>query len=115
MIEVRNQADGVIYSVEKTLRDYSEKISGEVQTEITAKLETLKQAKESSDVASIKVAMNDLQQSVYKLSEAIYREAAETQAKGPKPGPKEEPKPESGEQGEGGADYRVVDEEPDKE
>jgi molecular chaperone DnaK len=119
LVEVRNQADGVIYSVEKTLRDYSEKISGEVQTEITAKLEVLKQAKESSDVASIKVAMNDLQQSVYKLSEAIYQEAAETQAKGPKPGPKEppkqEPKPEPDEQGEGGADYRVVDEEPDKE
>ncbi len=111
LIDVRNQADGVIYHVEKTLRDYGEKISFEDRSEINKKLDELKSKKEGTDVASIKTAIDDLQQSVYKLSEAVYQGAAQQAQEPPKEGPKEE-KP-GGEQG--GADYRVVDEETDKD
>ncbi len=109
LIEARNQADGVIYSVEKTLKEYGDKISFEERSEIGKKLENLKQKKEGNDINAIKQAIDELQQSVYKLSEAVYREAAaRAQPKGPSeppPGPKrEEGQP-------GGADYRVVDDE----
>lgn len=115
LIDVRNQADSVIYSVEKTLRDYGEKISFEDRSEIDKKLEALKQKKDTTDITVIKQAMDDLQQSVYKLSEAVYQSAAQQQAQGTEP-PSEPPKEEPKGPGEqpSGTDYRVVDEEDNK-
>lgn len=112
LIDIRNQSDGVIYSVEKTLKDYGEKISFEDRSNIDKKLTELKTKKEGTDVEAIKRAIDDLQQSVYKLSEAVYQGAAQQQAQEP---PKEEPKAETPGGEEGGADYRVVDEETDKD
>ncbi|MBA7476569.1 Chaperone protein DnaK [subsurface metagenome] len=121
VVDVRNQADGVIYSVEKTLKDYGEKISLEDRSEISKKLEELKKKKDETDIAVIKQAMDDLQQSVYKLSEAVYKGAAhaEQAAAGgeqPQETPEAEPGKEQKEEAPGAqedADYRVVDEEPD--
>jgi len=114
LIEVRNRADSAIYSVEKTLREYGEKISLEERSEISKKLETLKQKKDGSDINGINQAIDDLQQAVYKLSEAVYREAASrAQGSGPSEPPPQGPKPEESQQ-PGGADYRVVDDEGSK-
>jgi len=113
LIEARNKADSVIYSVEKTLKEYGEKISFEERSEIGKKLEVLKQKKDSNDVNAIHQAIDDLQQAVYKLSEAVYREAAtRAQQPGPSEPPPQGPKPEEGQPG--GADYRVVDDEGNK-
>jgi molecular chaperone DnaK len=117
LIDIRNQADNVIYSVEKTLKDYGEKISFEERGEIGKKVEELKKLKDGNDVNAIKQAMDDLQQSVYKLSEAVYQEASKAQQGGPGQPPPQQGAPESGPQegGEGGdTDYRVVDDEADK-
>jgi len=121
LIDVRNQADSVIHSVERTLKDYGEKISFEERSEIGKKIEDLKTKKEGNDVGAIKQALDDLQQSVYKLSEAVYKEASQAQQQGAQeqgPGPGQEAPPggETQEPGaqEGDADYRVVDEEGDK-
>lgn len=114
LIEVRNRADSVIYSVEKTLREYGDKISFEERSEIGKKLEVLKQKKDGADISGITQAIDDLQQAVYKLSEAVYREAAsKAQQTGPSEPPPEGPKPEQGPQ-PGGPDYRVVDDEGNK-
>ena len=121
VVDVRNQADGVIYSVEKTLKDYGEKISLEDRSDISKKLEELKKKKDEHDITVIKQAMDDLQQSVYKLSEAVYKGAAhaEQAAAGgeqPQETPEAEPEKEQKEEAPGAqedADYRVVDEEPD--
>jgi molecular chaperone DnaK len=117
LIDIRNQADGVIYSVEKTLRDYGEKISFEDRSEINKKLDGLKTKKDGTDVQEIKQAMDDLQQSVYKLSEAVYKEAAKAQKdaeSGPQQTTQAPPGQESPEKAQDSADYRVVDEEEDK-
>jgi len=110
LIEIRNRSDSLIYSVEKTLRDYGDKIPPEDKTDIDKKLNILKSKKDSPDIANIKQAMEDLQQAIYKISEAVYRDASQAQAGGGEQPPPtgetpsgEEPKPE------GGADYRVVD------
>ena len=121
LIDIRNQADGVIYSVEKTLKDYGEKISFEERSEISKKLEDLKKKKDETDIAVIKQTIDDLQQSVYKLSEAVYKGAAQDQqtaAEGEQPQEpsKAEPEKEQKEEAPGaeeGTEYRVVDEEPD--
>jgi len=117
LIDVRNQADSVIYSVEKTLKDYGEKISFEERGEIGKKIEELKKLKDGNEVAAIKNALDDLQQSVYKLSEAVYKEASQAQQQGPDQPPPQEGSEQPGaqESGEGGdTDYRVVDDEADK-
>ncbi len=117
LIDVRNQADSVIYSVEKTLKDYGEKISFEERGEIGKKIEELKKLKDGNEVAAIKNALDDLQQSVYKLSEAVYKEASQAQQQGPDQPPPQEGSEQPGAQeaGEGGdTDYRVVDDEADK-
>lgn len=112
LIEVRNRADSVIYSVEKTLKEYGEKISFEERSEIGKKLDILKQKKEGNDINAISQAIDDLQQAVYKLSEAVYREAA---ARAQQQGPAEPPPgPKAEESQPGGADYRVVDDEGNK-
>ena len=110
LVEVRNQADTIIYSAEKTLKDYGARIPYDERGEIDKKIEELKKKKDGNDIAEIKQTISDLQQAIYKVSESIYREAAQEKTEGPdKPPPKGE-KPE-----QGGADYRVVDEEPGKE
>jgi len=108
LVDIRNRADTLIYSVEKTLKDYGEKIPYEDRTEVGKKLTVLKGKKDTSDMTGIQQAIDDLQQAVYKISEAVYREAA--QAKGATQPPPtgeaptgEEPKSDDG------ADYRVVD------
>jgi len=110
LIEIRNRSESLIYSVEKTLKDYGEKIPAEERNDIDKKLHILKSKKDSPDIANIKQAMDDLQQAVYKISDSVYREATQAQTGGgAQPPPTgetpsgEEPKPE------GGADYRVVD------
>lgn len=118
LIDIRNQADAIIYSVEKTLKDYGEKISIEDRSEINRKLDLLKEKKNSTDVAAIKQTMDDLQQSVYKLSEAVYRDAAQAATPGatqetPQESPKEAP-PDQGETSTEGTEYRIVDEEDEK-
>jgi len=121
LIDIRNQADAVIYSVEKTLKDYGEKISFEDRSEINKKLDALKEKKNTTDTGGIKQAIDDLQQSVYKLSEAVYRDAAQTQAEAPaaSPEPPQEPpkqEPQDDQKEEtGGSEYRIVDEEEEKE
>ncbi len=119
LIDIRNKADTLIYSVEKTLRDYGEKIPHEDRSEVGKKLEILKNKKDSPDISAIQQAIDDLQQSVYKISEVVYREAAQAQqATGGEQTPPPPPPPEQGTGSEpppeGGADYRVVDDEGNK-
>lgn len=118
IIDMRNQADAVIYSVEKTLRDYGEKISFDDRAEINKKLDDLKAKKGGNDALAIKQAIDDLQQSVYKLSEAVYKDAAQAQAgaeqAAPQEPPKTEPEDSGPKQSDSGTEYRVVDEEEDK-
>jgi molecular chaperone DnaK len=120
LIDIRNQADAAIYSVEKTLKDYGEKISFEDRSEINKKLDVLKEKKNTTDTDGIKQAVDDLQQSVYKLSEAVYRDAAQTQTEAPAapPEPPQEPpkqEPQDQKEKAGGSEYRIVDEEEEKE
>lgn len=117
LIEIRNKADSLIYSVEKTLRDYGEKIPFEDRSDVGKKVEVLKNKKESADINGIKQAMDDLQQAVYKISEVVYREAAQAKpASGEPQPPPSAPGTETGSEPPptGGADYRVVDDEGNK-
>jgi len=79
-IELKNQADTLIYSVEKTLKESGDKISEEEKTEINENIKDLKKALEEDNAESIKAGIEKLTASSHKMAEEIYKKAsAETQ------------------------------------
>jgi molecular chaperone DnaK len=79
-VEIRNQADNLIYSVEKTLKESGDKVSEEEKNNITESIKDLRKALEEDDVEKIKSDIEKLTTSSHKLAEEIYKKAsAETQ------------------------------------
>jgi molecular chaperone DnaK len=78
-IEVRNEADNLIYSVEKNLKDHGDKISADERLTIEQSLTAAKDALKSSDVATIKSTKEVLTAASQKLAEIIYKAASQAQ------------------------------------
>ncbi|MBI5417990.1 molecular chaperone DnaK [Candidatus Poribacteria bacterium] len=79
-VEVRNQADSLIYSVQKSLTEYGDKITADDKSKIETCIADLKKAIESNNVDAIKKATEALTQASHKISEIIYQQAAQKQA-----------------------------------
>lgn len=80
LAEARNEADNLVYSVEKSLREYGDKLTESEKKEIESALERCKKIKDtSSDVSEIRSAIDSLMKASHKIAEHIYR-AAGTQA-----------------------------------
>ncbi len=76
LAEARNEADTLVYSVEKSLREYGDKVTETEKKEIEAALERCRQIKDaSSDAAEIKTAIENLTKASYKIAEHIYKTA----------------------------------------
>jgi molecular chaperone DnaK len=73
--ETRNEADNLIYSTEKSLSDFGDKISEEERSEITDGIQALRSALEDGDLAEIKGKMEELKQASHKLAEEVYKNA----------------------------------------
>ena len=86
-VEAINRADNLVYTTEKSLRDYGDKISQKERADIENAVNDLKQAVKDKHLDRIKKAMDQLTQASHKLAEAIYRQSSQ------KPEP-EKPKPE---------------------
>ncbi len=98
--EVRNQADTLVYSVEKSLKDYGDKVSASEKKKIEDALNSLKEALKGKDTEKIKKASEELGKASHKLAEEVYKEAqkkAAEQAKKTKP-PPERPPAKAGEE-----------------
>ncbi|MCH2522995.1 MAG: molecular chaperone DnaK [Dehalococcoidia bacterium] len=76
-VETRNLADNLIYTTEKTLAENSDKVPEELKTQIESKVATLKEALESDDDESIKSSLDDLQQTLQELGNAVYSQESE--------------------------------------
>jgi len=79
-VEARNHADGLIHTTEKTLKDYAEKIPGDVKTQVEADIKALQAVLDSGDAEIIKAKTEVLTQSSMKLGEAVYKAEQESQA-----------------------------------
>ena len=85
-IEARNQAEGLVHQVEKTLREHEGKVGAQEKGEAEAAIAAAKSALDGSDAEAIKVATERLSQSAMKIGEAMYKaeaEAAQPNAGGP--------------------------------
>ena len=74
-IEARNQADTLIYSVEKTYAENKAKLAAAEVSRIEAALEAAKHAVKGEDVATIRAATTELQQASHAMAEALYQGA----------------------------------------
>ena len=108
-IEVKNNADQMVYQTEKLMKDLEGKISDNEKKDIEAKLADLKKASEGSDYDDMKKKTEDLTQAFYKVSEQLYKQSAEAGAAGAEAGAQgsEEHK---GDDDVVDGDYEVVDE-----
>ena len=75
--DLRNNADQLIYTSEKTVADFGDKLTEEEKTDINAAVEALKEALKGTDTEAIKVKQEDLQKKVFAVSEKVYKAAQE--------------------------------------
>jgi molecular chaperone DnaK len=80
LIEIRNNADSLIYSTEKTLREMGDKVDGQTRTQIESQIEALRKVMDSEDQDAIRREMEALTQTSHKLAEEAYKRASEQQA-----------------------------------
>ncbi len=74
--ELKNQADSVIFQLEKLLKESGEKIKPEDKTNLEAKLAELKKTKDSSDSETLKKQMEEINQLAQTIGAAMYQEQA---------------------------------------
>jgi molecular chaperone DnaK len=106
-IDAKNQAEQLIYTTEKQLKEHGDKVSGDVRGSIESALNNLKEAVKSDDAERIKKASENLQQASFKLGEEIYKSAgAKT---GPSPAPEAQTDRGTNEGGDKKKDEDVID------
>ncbi|OGW57172.1 MAG: molecular chaperone DnaK [Nitrospirae bacterium RIFCSPLOW2_12_42_9] len=76
LAEVRNEADNMVYSVEKSLREFGDKVSEDEKSNIQAAIDSTKKAMESDNPDAIKNAIQELSTVSHKLAEEMYKKAS---------------------------------------
>ncbi|MEA3560826.1 MAG: molecular chaperone DnaK [Candidatus Omnitrophota bacterium] len=126
-VEVKNQADTLVYTTEKSLKDFGAKISSSDKESVEKSLGELKELLKGDDPEAIKKGMEALTKTSHKLAEEMYRAASQKKAQ--EPGPKaeggaqkpEDISPDSGQKKKKkdediiDADYKEVDDEDKKD
>ncbi len=98
VVDLKNQADQLIYSTEKTLKEHGEKVSAETRGNIESAVNNLKEVIKGEDADAIKKAIENLGNAGQELGKVLYEEAAKKQAaSAPTDGPGEQAPPPPGE------------------
>ncbi len=82
VIEAKNNAESIIFNTEKILKENGDKIPEDVKTEVNEKLEALKKVKDSDDMEVIKKAIDDMNEVVQKIGQAMYKDQAQPETAG---------------------------------
>jgi molecular chaperone DnaK len=90
-LDVKNQADSLVFQVEKNLKEHGDKISSEDKSKIETDLNDLKEAVEKNDLDLIKTKTQELTQSSMKMGEAMYKDQQANGAPGAESGDQPQP------------------------
>ena len=82
-VEIKNQADAVIFTTEKLIKEQESKIKPEDKKELEEKVENLKKVKENADIEATKKALEELNQVAQKIGAAMYSAASAQGGQGP--------------------------------
>jgi molecular chaperone DnaK len=77
-IEIKNQADTVVYTNEKMMKESGDKMPEDVKKELTDKVEELKKIKDGEDIEAIKKVLEEINKIAMKAGEAMYKKTSET-------------------------------------
>ena len=78
-IEVRNNAESLVYNSEKTLKELGDKVSGEEKAKVENEIANVKKVLEGTDTEKIKEATEKLTTAFYEISEKLYKQASAAQ------------------------------------
>lgn len=99
LVEARNNADSLVYSTEKTMKDLGDKVDSSKKDNINTKVGALKAVMDSENVEDIKKATEELTNALYEISSEIYQQAQQEAGNAE----------QGGQQHQGGSDDNVVD------
>ncbi len=111
-IDLRNQADNLTFQTEKQLKDFGEKVSGDLRSKIEAANNALKEAIKSNNASTIKSSMEVLNTAWNEASTQMYQQATTAggqQQAGPQQGPAGDAAPKSDDKKVEDADFEVMD------
>ncbi len=123
-VEVKNKADNLAYSVERTLKDSGDKLNSETKSRVESQVNSLREVLKGSDIADIRRKMDELQNASNAMAQELYQQSASSQqAEGTTGGPGTGASSQASEGQAGGedsenvvdADYKVVDEDNSKQ
>ena len=95
-VEVRNEADSMVYQTEKTLKEMGDKVNAADKQHIEDAIAALKRALEGGDTADIKAKTEALQQAAYKIAEEMYKQQGAQAGAGTAGAGSTGPNPDSG-------------------
>ncbi len=102
-VDARNEADQMVYQIEKSMKDFGDKVTEDDKSKVEPKLEALKEALKGTDIEDIKAKKDELQNAFYEVAGRIYQEqggdAAAAQA-----APQDAPADDSNNGGDNGDD-----------
>jgi len=113
-VEIRNAADTLAYTAEKTLREQKDKIPSDLNQEVESKIQAVRSALQGTDIESVRRTMQELSDAMQRIGAAIYQQQPPPGAEPPPPGdeppPGGEPPPgkEGGEEGTVEGEFREV-------
>jgi molecular chaperone DnaK len=102
IVETKNQAESLIYTTERSLRDLSDKVTSDERTKIMAIVERLRETIKTEDVRKMRAEMEELTRAFHDISMRAYQQAGAQYQQ--REAPKEEKGPKD-------AEYKVMDEE----
>lgn len=116
LVEAKNQADSLVYTIEKTLKDSSDQISSEEKANIEADISDLKNSITTNDVNQINSKIEKLSQTFNPIAQKMYKQSTSQSEATPPP-----PESESSEQAQDtetstpeDAEYEIIDEDEKK-
>jgi len=80
VVDLKNQADQLVYSTEKTLKEHGDKVSADTRGKIENAVNNLKEVVKGDDPSAIKKALENLSETGQELGKVLYEEAAKKQA-----------------------------------
>ncbi len=72
-VDLRNEADQMVYQIEKSMKDFGDKVTEDDKAKVEPKLEALKEALKGTDIEAVKTAKEELQNAFYEIAGKVYQ------------------------------------------
>ena len=95
-VQTRNSAENAAYAAEKMLNDNAENIPEDLKNEVQGKIAAVRSALQNDDIARIETTLNELQESLQAVGQAVYSQAGAGAGPGQPPPPGADAGPSSG-------------------